>query len=72
MSQVFVKDTAQSPRDDPANAGRLRTLAYDQSSEARASGWVGWGFKPMGNHACQSYVEIVSALSPVTLTFGPG
>jgi len=72
MSQVFVKDTAQSPRDDPANARRLRTLVYDQIFEARTSGWVGWGFRPMGSHrACQSYVEIVSALSPVTLTFGP-
>jgi len=73
MSQVFVKDTAESPRDDPANAKRLRTLVYDQTSEARSSGWVGWGFKPMGHQrAVESYVEIVSALAPVTLTFGPG
>lgn len=73
MSQVFVKDTAESPRDDPANAKRLRTLAYDQILEARASGWVGWGYRPMGSQrTAESYVEIVSALSPVTLTFGPG
>lgn len=73
MSQVFVKDTAESPRDDPANANRLRTLVYDQTLEARASGWVGWGPRPMGNQrVVESYVEIVSALAPVTLTFTPG
>lgn len=73
MSQVFVKDTAESPRDDPANAGRVRTLTYDQNSNARTSGWVGWGFRPMGNQrTVESYVEIVSALGPVTLVFGPG
>jgi hypothetical protein len=56
MSQVFVKDTAESPRDDPANANRLRTLEYDQTLEGRASGWVGWGFRPMGNQHVVSRV----------------
>lgn len=73
LSQVFVKDTAESPRDDPANAKRPRTLLYDQILGSRASGWVGWGFRPIGSQrAVQSYVEIVSALGPVSLAFGPG
>jgi len=68
MSQVTVKDTAPLLRDKQA-----RTLVYDQHFTACASGWVGWGLRPMARpRAVQSCVEIVSALSPVTLIFGPG
>ena len=70
MSRVIVKDTA---RDDPAKAKRPRTLVYDQQLSDYAAGWVGWGSRPMaGSHAVQSCLEIESALSPATLTFGPG
>ncbi|KDR75236.1 hypothetical protein GALMADRAFT_157094 [Galerina marginata CBS 339.88] len=48
-----------------------RSIEYDLNSGDMATGWTGFGPRPMRNSPTrQSYVEVVSALSPVKLTFG--
>ena len=62
LSQVFVQDTQKNT---------LRTLDYDTSLPDVAMGWVGMGSRPASYlAACHSFVNILSALGPVNLTFG--
>ena len=62
LSQVFVHDTQQNTS---------RTLDYDRSMPDIAMGWVGHGPRPATYMAaCHSFVNILSALGPVNLTFG--
>ncbi|KAF8160832.1 hypothetical protein B0H34DRAFT_698295 [Crassisporium funariophilum] len=71
MSLLSVTDRARSVQDDPTGANRNRTISFDLRTPSRATGWVGWGRRPMVNQrSSQSAVEIVSALSAVNLTFG--
>lgn len=67
-SVSVVKGNENHKYDNLYGSGRQRTLSFDQSkSDSSASGWVGWGKKPLG----QSHVEISSSLGPVELVFGP-
>jgi hypothetical protein len=62
LSQVFVQDTRKNTS---------RTLDYDTSMPNTASGWVGMGSRPASYlDECHSFVNILSALGPVNLTFG--
>ncbi|KAF8973146.1 hypothetical protein BDZ97DRAFT_1779685 [Flammula alnicola] len=70
MDQVTVKGSWPSPQNDPTGAHRPWTLDLDQNTSSLASGWTGWGPRPMRN-VVQSDVNIISALSPVLLQFGP-
>jgi len=37
----------------------------------KTMGWVGWNRRPTSSQvACQSFVNVLSALGPVNLTFG--
>lgn len=61
LSQVSVHDNANS---------LLRTLNFDTTTPNIATGWVGWRNRPAAQAACLSFVDAVSALGPVNLTFG--
>ena len=62
LSQVFVQDTQKNTS---------RTLDYDTSTSDTAMGWVGQGSRPASLQvACHSFVDVLSALGPVNLTFG--
>ncbi|CAA7261668.1 unnamed protein product [Cyclocybe aegerita] len=69
LSQTNVQDTVSERAVSPF--GGSRTIVYDQKTINRATGWVGWGQRPLSHQLLvRSYVEILSALSPVNLTFG--
>jgi len=61
LSKVLVSD-AVDPQKNPS-----RTFEYDVSSSNIAVGWVGWGRRPTVQ---TSFVDIVSALGIINLTFG--
>ncbi|PPQ77196.1 hypothetical protein CVT25_011042 [Psilocybe cyanescens] len=71
MSQVITAEPAEYNATGKSSVGS-RTIIYDQKLEDTASGWVGgWGERPFNNRrVAQSTVDIVSALSPISLTFG--
>ena len=58
LSRVFVQYNQKNT---------LRTLDSDRSMQDTAMGWIGKGPKSV---ACNSFVNILSALGPVNLTFG--
>jgi hypothetical protein len=63
LSQVFVQDNRKNTS---------RTLDYHTSLTDNAMGRVGKDPKPPEPpDTCHSYVNIVSVLGPVNLTFGP-
>lgn len=70
LSQVTLTASGGSPEYAPPNVQSSRTIIYDQNSGDIASGWIGWGPRPMSSNWKQSYIYIASALSPVALTFG--
>ncbi|KAF9568062.1 hypothetical protein CPC08DRAFT_625944 [Agrocybe pediades] len=49
-----------------------RTVMYKQNTVDTVVGWTGWNTKPpmRNSHKAQSYVDVVSALGPVSLSFG--
>ena len=54
-----------------AQKNSSRTLDYDTSTSDTAMGWVGKGPRPASYiDACQSFLNIVSALGSVELIFG--
>jgi hypothetical protein len=62
LSQIFVQDNQKNTS---------RTLDYDTSTPDTAMGWIGYGSRPASFQvACHSFVNILSALGPVNLTFG--
>lgn len=70
MSQVITAESTEFNMTSK-NSARPRTIVYDQKSGDIANGWVGWGERPVNNRrVAQSTVDIVSALSPIKLTFG--
>jgi len=65
ISGSFVNDTVDFHK-YPS-----RTLDYDTKTPDKAIGWVGWSPRPASIAvACRSYVDILSGLGPVNLTFG--
>lgn len=55
LSEVFVRNTSQ-------------TLNYDMVTPYEATGCV--GCLASSRVGCQSFVDVISALGPVNLTFG--
>ncbi|KAF4620425.1 hypothetical protein D9613_000396 [Agrocybe pediades] len=49
-----------------------RTVMYKQNTVDAVVGWTGWNTNPpmRNSHKAQSYVDVVSALGPVSLSFG--
>lgn len=63
LSRAFVNNIVDSETN--------RTLYYDMETLQKAVGWVGSGRKPTSLQvACESFVDIISALGPVNVTFG--
>lgn len=62
LSQVFVQDIRKNTS---------RTLDYDTLLPDFAMGKVSKDPKPSNLDTCHSFVNILSALGPVNLTFGP-
>jgi len=62
LSKVLVSDAVDSQK-TPS-----RTFEYDMLSSNIAVGWVGWGRRPTAT--TPSFVDIVSALGLINLTFG--
>ncbi|KAJ3568857.1 hypothetical protein NP233_g5439 [Leucocoprinus birnbaumii] len=71
LNNVSVKEGPENRKLDALyGSGRSRTVVFDQPmSDARSSGWVGWGKRP-NPITGQSYLEITSSLGPVELEFG--
>ena len=72
MSLVTVSGLGNSTTNKGSFVGNSsRTVIYDQKTLDHVAGWVGWGTRPVKSRSStQSYVDIVSALGPVSLTFG--
>ncbi|KAH9485186.1 hypothetical protein JR316_0002093 [Psilocybe cubensis] len=70
MSQVITAESAEF-NITTKTGSRPRTIIYDQKLLDVVNGWVGWGEKPVNNRrVVQSTLDVVSALSPIKLTFG--